>query len=470
MKSEWQNDRESEFRTARTIQYTAWTPFSPGTRPSFPQSGTFEQHLQPPRQSVSEVTAGLDVRELFYTYLRRAPIVKMPLPRRKLKRKQKKSTAGDGSSSQNFTVQQLLDAADRFGEEAVPDYNLIEQLLSKAVELDPQSSAALDRCGEFHCQHGDPDTALQLLKRSAEIAPESNWQTYLYLAQLSAGREAFALYEKGAELLLKGRVGGGASGDGGAASSSSGTTPASNAATNAVAPRVVATVASIYVAVCELFMTDLCDEPDAQTQCERNLQRAYDLCGDEGIGSVEVLTGLAVYNKVTMELDKVLVDFHHRGLTICCSSCCQHESLLSCIKVHFARKKSCFCSRWWERFSSTIKIVVRDFGLHFSEICSPTAHLRFVKRNSFSLPGFGIRSESRKAARVDRRQQQRRQTRPIGRLSRQQPSSNDPRPPRRYGCRFDRNQFRRYHRRGGRPRRYYRHHFRSTSKTGHLYD
>lgn len=86
-----------------------------------------------------------------------------------------------------------------------------------------------------------------MLTRSISLEPEEGPDKYLYMAQLHEGRCALEYYEKGLELLLK-MLGEGAEG----------------AKQGVLKQRVC----MAYCSVAELFLTDLCFEPDAEAQCQ----------------------------------------------------------------------------------------------------------------------------------------------------------------------------------------------------------
>lgn len=89
----------------------------------------------------------------------------------------------------------------------------------------------------------------QVLARSILLEPEEGPDKYLYMAQLYEGRRALEYYEKGLELLLR-KLGERAEG--------------AKEGEAVLKQRVC----MAYCSVAELFLTDLCFEPDAEAQCQ----------------------------------------------------------------------------------------------------------------------------------------------------------------------------------------------------------
>lgn len=116
------------------------------------------------------------------------------------------------------------------------------ELFERAHALAPDDLSVLDAFGTFLCEEGEAERAERLLRRSVELAPDAGAEKHLYLAQLSEGAEALAHYEHGAK-VLQGLQG----------------------------PEAARQLARAQAAIAELFMTDLCDLPEAEERCEAAL-------------------------------------------------------------------------------------------------------------------------------------------------------------------------------------------------------
>lgn len=223
-------------------------------------------------------------------------------------------------------AQELLEPSDGL---VHPDQiALAERFLRKAVEKHPSDAAALDAYAEWLCVHGaevasSEETARELLQRSISLHPRSeDGKKYLYLAQMSEGYEALELYE---EALKHATVYAPGVFSGVAGSCSSSSTPArssshvplnngphtspmdmqsSNTVRKLIAypslDKLKTSAATIFVAMSEIMMTDLCDEKNAEPRCKFYLH----LAEEAEPFSTEVAVAQATYWKVVASLDK----------------------------------------------------------------------------------------------------------------------------------------------------------------------
>lgn len=124
---------------------------------------------------------------------------------------------------------------------------LAVKFFEKAVERDANCVEALDLMGECLIAMGDLARSHQILSKSVELNPNDNYKKYTQLAQLSEGTESLNLYHKALQLL------------------------------NTIQSDTNELQSSIYSSIAELYMTDLCDEQDAESACETSLSKALSL-------------------------------------------------------------------------------------------------------------------------------------------------------------------------------------------------
>lgn len=139
-------------------------------------------------------------------------------------------------------------------------------LAARAVQLCPSSLQALEQLAEIHVELGDTAAAHELYARAAALdpagAPEraggSGPDKFLWLAQLSpaGGAEAVSWYERGAA-SLRALI---------AAPPPSSTPPDEHA--------LQAKLVSALCGLAELYLSDLCMEPDAEARCEAYVAEA----------------------------------------------------------------------------------------------------------------------------------------------------------------------------------------------------
>ncbi len=127
----------------------------------------------------------------------------------------------------------------------------------EALSAKPDDPTLLDALAEVLCHLGEDDEARALLTRSAELAPEGGFAKWMLLGQLQVGASAAACFSRGVALLER-ALGGGGGGD----------------------PVLRRKLSEAHCALAELYLTDLCDEPDAEGQCARFTDAA--LAADEG--------------------------------------------------------------------------------------------------------------------------------------------------------------------------------------------
>jgi tetratricopeptide (TPR) repeat protein len=124
----------------------------------------------------------------------------------------------------------------------------------KAVSTAPEDTDLLDAAGEVAVELGRSEDAVRLFRQSIELRPDDNPFKYMNLGQLLAGEDAVNLFLKGIEMMQEEleRV--------------KDDLEAAN--------KLKARLCSGYCSMTEIFMTDLCDQEGAESQCEDFLTRA----------------------------------------------------------------------------------------------------------------------------------------------------------------------------------------------------
>lgn len=168
-----------------------------------------------------------------------------------------KAKATAGSAGDEDEVDLLLAAARVSLDQLDPEGALAA--CQRAVELDPKSVAALDALAEACLACGEPEEAEAALRASVELCPEGGAGRYMYLGQLSAdsddaGAAALGWFTKGVTRLRQARA---------ALDGASGSREELHAAwveaTNALAVGLCS--------VAEIYLTDACEESEAEQRC-----------------------------------------------------------------------------------------------------------------------------------------------------------------------------------------------------------
>ncbi|CAL4098791.1 unnamed protein product, partial [Meganyctiphanes norvegica] len=176
-------------------------------------------------------------------------------------------------------------------------YTSAQVFCQEALRRDPDHVAALEASAKLCLEVDNIDGARQCLGRAITVQPESGYSKYVTMAQLMSGKEALQCYMKGTQLLqaqiakllheqpdkkegLNGEtiectksetVNGITNGNinGGATSNSS-----SSSVSISEMRRELSTT---FCSIAELFMTDLCDEEQAEEQCRSNINKATEV-------------------------------------------------------------------------------------------------------------------------------------------------------------------------------------------------
>ncbi|KAH8038717.1 hypothetical protein HPB51_002861 [Rhipicephalus microplus] len=103
------------------------------------------------------------------------------------------------------------------------------------------------------------DLLSQLLHRMVQLDPDGGYRKYLSLGQLTGGKESLAHYAKGVQILCN------------LLQEQQGLAAASEGSSEADLNRALS---SAYCAMAEIYMTDCCDEEDAEQQCSELVQKS----------------------------------------------------------------------------------------------------------------------------------------------------------------------------------------------------
>lgn len=132
--------------------------------------------------------------------------------------------------------------------------------LQQALQLEPDNAGVLDLLGHAYLEAGEAEQAMVVYRKSCELSPTSGSERWLNLAQLVRGKESVHCYDMGFRVL-----------ENELAAAKMG-----NDESKAFA--VAMQMADVLASMADLYTTDLCDEPNAESECERLLQMAVGTC------------------------------------------------------------------------------------------------------------------------------------------------------------------------------------------------
>ncbi|KNC54692.1 TPR domain-containing protein [Thecamonas trahens ATCC 50062] len=129
----------------------------------------------------------------------------------------------------------------------------------RARDEAPDSVAVLELLGEVMLEVGDATNAIEAFKRAIEVAPEGGSPArFMYMGQLSAGSDAVSYYSRGVAIMQQELA-------------------AVEAAGNEVeAGELRRQISNAFVSMADIYLTDACEEDNAESECERLLQLAVE--------------------------------------------------------------------------------------------------------------------------------------------------------------------------------------------------
>ncbi|KAJ1994872.1 hypothetical protein H4R33_000106 [Dimargaris cristalligena] len=119
----------------------------------------------------------------------------------------------------------------------------------KAVELDPLRADALEALAAIELELGQFELALGHWQRCVELQPDQGAAKYMYLGQMTTEMDSIRYFEKGLTLLRQERE----------------TNPA---------PELNSKIATALCSITEIYLTDCCFQPEAESCCEKYLEEA----------------------------------------------------------------------------------------------------------------------------------------------------------------------------------------------------
>eukprot|EP00298_Acanthocystis_sp_HF-20_P005025 c15309_g1_i1.p1 GENE.c15309_g1_i1~~c15309_g1_i1.p1 ORF type:complete len:356 (-),score=163.48 c15309_g1_i1:30-1073(-) len=172
------------------------------------------------------------------------------------KQSQNKKKEKEKGKPSKYSVDEYVERAEHYLANFQPE--LAIKFLRKALETDKNNTDVMDMLGEILAENGAGDEAKQILTQSISISPNSGHSKYLSLAQLTEFPGNVQLIQKGIEIL----------------SSEKAKLEPFASSQNDDLKRVIASICSAYCSIVEIYMSDGCDEPNAESECVRNVEAA----------------------------------------------------------------------------------------------------------------------------------------------------------------------------------------------------
>lgn len=169
------------------------------------------------------------------------------------------------------------------------ELDLAYKFMEKAIALSPTDPVVLELAGMVEMELAEKlklensmdtthlDNAYNYFRKSIELQPDSGYSKFLYMGQIVQGPDAMVFFERGVELLIK-EIEKLSSSE-----SSSSTTPTTTNPDDEIQQLVqdihektilARKLSSALCSMTELYMTDLCDLPEAESKCESYTSQA----------------------------------------------------------------------------------------------------------------------------------------------------------------------------------------------------
>jgi len=164
------------------------------------------------------------------------------------------STSAVSNTTRMENIQIFIQKAEEYVDEL--DHEKALKFYLKALAINPTNSPLLDSVGEMWLFLGNPEKAINCFEQSIQIEPNSGYTKFMYMGQLSEGLQAIQYYSKGIQLLMD----------------------QYNLIMRGVKEgeldSVKKEICTAYIAIAEIYMTDSCDEENAESECQRVLEEA----------------------------------------------------------------------------------------------------------------------------------------------------------------------------------------------------
>jgi len=178
----------------------------------------------------------------------------------KAKKLAKKKGLLPSQQEQTYSIDEILSKAEEFINEY--KYEMAQKFCQRALEMDNDNGRALELSGGLLLEMGEIESARHCFGRAVVVNPEEGHEKYMTLAQLFTGLEAKNIYVKGIEVISKAIANYTPSNESGASSASS------------KIDELRKELSTAWVAMSELYMTDLCDSDEAEAETEKCIKEA----------------------------------------------------------------------------------------------------------------------------------------------------------------------------------------------------
>ncbi|KAF9573140.1 hypothetical protein EC968_008989 [Mortierella alpina] len=157
-----------------------------------------------------------------------------------------------------YTVNDLLvqanQAVDRF------EFELAHQFAMRALQMEPQNLAALEAAGSIEVELELFNEAKEHFLECVKIQPNSGYSKFMYLGQMSEQLESIRYFQQGVSLMMAER-----------------TAMPVDLTKGSDYLALSSKISSALCSMTDIYLTDCCFEPNAESQCEAYLAQALQI-------------------------------------------------------------------------------------------------------------------------------------------------------------------------------------------------
>ncbi|KAF9326189.1 hypothetical protein BGZ91_002077 [Linnemannia elongata] len=157
-----------------------------------------------------------------------------------------------------YTVNDLLaqanQALDTF------EFELAHQFAMRALQMEPQNLAALEAAGSIEVELELFNEAKEHFLQCVKIQPNSGYSKFMYLGQMSEQLEAISYFQQGVNLMIAERA-----------------AMPQDLTKGSEYLMLSSKISSALCSMTDIYLTDCCFEPNAESQCETYLAQAIQI-------------------------------------------------------------------------------------------------------------------------------------------------------------------------------------------------
>lgn len=189
----------------------------------------------------------------------------------------KKSTpTASTASGTSFNAHDLLEKAEEYLAQCQAD--LANQFCSTALQLEPDSTRALECKALALIDLNRHPEARPLLEKAAQLQPDIGASKYMVLGQVYDGVNAVQAFTKGIEIMTAEVQRAAHTGD---------------AAAQEAAGEINSEIAIAFCGIAEIYLTDLCDEENAQEACTNCVKKALEF-DPESYSAMQTMASISI--------------------------------------------------------------------------------------------------------------------------------------------------------------------------------